>query len=115
MTERRLAARLPIGLFVMDVGTGNVRTILRSTDWLNHLLFSPTDPSLLMYCPEGPWHKVDRIWTIRNDGSGNKLIHERTMAREIAGHEFWSNDGSGTSVDSLQRHERREALLWRLW
>ena len=29
-------------------------------DWLNHLQFSPTDPTLLMFCHEGPWHKVDR-------------------------------------------------------
>ena len=46
-----------------------------------------------MFCHEGPWHKVDRIWTIRTDGSDLKLIHQRTMAMEIAGHEFWSADG----------------------
>jgi len=70
-----------------------LKTILNSTDWLNHLEFSPTDPALLMYCHEGPWHKVDRIWTIRTDGTQNRLIHKRTMAMEIAGHEFWSHDG----------------------
>lgn len=94
MMEQRLAARIPLGLFLMDVKTGQIKTILKSTDWVNHLLFSPTDPALLMYCHEGPWHKVDRIWTIRTDGSGNTLIHRRTMAMEIAGHEFWSADGS---------------------
>jgi hypothetical protein len=46
-----------------------------------------------MFCHEGPWHKVDRIWTIRTDGSDLKLIHQRTMIMEIAGHEFWSADG----------------------
>ena len=61
--------------------------------WVNHLLFSPTDPNLLMYCHEGPWQKVDRIWTIHADGSQNTLIHKRTMEMEIAGHEFWSQDG----------------------
>ena len=40
-----------------------------------------------MFCHEGPWHKVDRIWTIRTDGSDLKLVHQRTMAMEIAGHE----------------------------
>jgi oligogalacturonide lyase len=93
MLERRLAAHLPMGMFTVNTGTGEVKTILKSTDWLNHLQFSPTDPTLLMYCHEGPWHKVDRIWTIRTDGSDNKLIHKRTMAMEIAGHEFWSADG----------------------
>jgi len=46
-----------------------------------------------MYCHEGPWHKVDRIWTIRTDGSGQQLVHKRTMNMEIAGHEFFSPDG----------------------
>ena len=46
-----------------------------------------------MFCHEGPWHKVDRIWTIRTDGSGLRKIHTRTMDMEIAGHEFFSPDG----------------------
>jgi oligogalacturonide lyase len=93
MMEERLAAHLPMGLFTLNVDTGEVKTIHRSTDWLNHLLFSPTDPSLLMFCHEGPWHKVDRIWTIRTDGSNLTKIHTRTMAMEIFGHEFWGADG----------------------
>ncbi len=93
MMEERWAARLPMGLFTIDIGTGETRTIHKSNDWLNHLLFSPTDPALLMFCHEGPWHKVDRIWTIRTDGSRLTKIHTRTMAMEIFGHEFWSPDG----------------------
>jgi oligogalacturonide lyase len=57
------------------------------------MLFSPTDPELLMYCHEGPWQKVDRIWMIHTDGTQNTLIHKRRMAMEIAGHEFWGLDG----------------------
>ena len=69
MMERRLAARIPLVLFAIDLKTGKETKLLYSTDWINHLLFSPTDPTLLMYCHEGPWKKVDRIWTIRTDGS----------------------------------------------
>ncbi len=93
MMEERLAAHLPMGMFTVNTRTGETRTILKSTDWLNHLEFSPTDPALLMYCHEGPWHKVDRIWTIRTDGSHITKIQPRTMAMEIFGHEFWSHDG----------------------
>jgi oligogalacturonide lyase len=93
MMERRLAARLPMQLFVLDVKTGGMTTILRSTDWLNHLQFSPTDPTLLLFCHEGPWHKVDRTWTIRTDGRDLTQIHHRTMNMEIEGHEFFSGDG----------------------
>ena len=46
-----------------------------------------------MYCHEGAWHHVDRIWTIRTDGTGNQLVHQRIMEMEIAGHEWWDADG----------------------
>lgn len=94
MMEDRLAKHYPMELFFYNIATGRTRTVNRCTDWLGHLQFSPTDPGLLMFCHEGPWHKVNRIWTIRTDGSHLKLIHQRTMVMEIAGHEFWSADGS---------------------
>lgn len=93
MMERRLASRQPLILYTVNLQTGKITTLLHSTDWVNHLLFSPADPRLLMYCHEGPWQKVDRIWTIRTDGTENTLIHKRTFAQEIAGHEFWGIDG----------------------
>ena len=93
MMEERWAARHPIEMFTVNTKTGEVKTILKSNDWLNHLEFSPTDPTLLMYCHEGPWHKVDRIWTMHTDGSHIVKVHTRTMAGEIWGHEFWSADG----------------------
>ena len=93
MMEQRLAAHLPMQMFTINTRTGEVKTLLKSTDWLNHLLFSPSDPTLLMFCHEGPWHKVERIWTIRTDGTRITKVHTRTMAMEIFGHEFWSPDG----------------------
>ena len=93
MMEERLAKHYPMELFFYNIATGKTKTCNRCTDWLNHLQFSPTDPNLLMFCHEGPWHKVDRIWTIHTDGSGLTLIHHRTMIMEIAGHEFFSADG----------------------
>ena len=93
MMEERLARHYPMELFFYNLATGETKKVNRCTDWLGHLQFSPTDPKLLMFCHEGPWHKVDRIWTIRTDGSDLKLVHERTMVMEIAGHEFWSADG----------------------
>jgi len=93
MMERRLAARIPVVLYTVNLKTGKVAILLHSTDWIGHMLFSPVDPTLLMYCHEGPWQKVDRIWMIHTDGTHNELIHKRTMAMEIAGHEFWGLDG----------------------
>jgi len=97
MMTRRLAARIPLVLYTVDLRpsptNGKKTILLHSTDWLNHLLFSPADPHVLMYCHEGAWQKVNRIWTIHTDGTHNMLMHKRTMAMEIAGHEFWGPDG----------------------
>ncbi len=95
MMARRLAAKLPMTLFTIDLRTGKIKPLIEhSTDWLNHLQFSPTDPTLLLYCHEGAWQLVDRIWTIRTDGTQNQLIHQRIMDMEIAGHEWWGADGN---------------------
>ncbi len=91
--EKRWAERLAMVLYTIDVKTGEVKTVHQAHDWLNHVQMSPTDPGLIMFCHEGPWHKVDRIWTIRTDGTGLRKIHARTMDMEIAGHEFFSPDG----------------------
>ena len=99
MMERRLAAKIPMSLYTVNIKTGELKMFHPATDWLNHVQFSPTDPTLMMFCHEGPWHKVDRIWTIRTDGSDLKKIHTRTMDMEIAGHEFFSQDGKQILYD----------------
>jgi len=89
----RLERRVPMALFTVSTATGELNYFHRSTDWLGHVQFSPTDPGLAMFCHEGPWHKVDRLWNIRIDGSGETKIHHRTMNMEIAGHEFFGPGG----------------------
>jgi len=86
-------AKLNRTLFTIDIDSGEFRRIYSEDAWLNHVQFSPSDPKLLMYCHEGPWHKVDRIWTIDVDERKPRLMHKRTMEMEIAGHEFFSRDG----------------------
>lgn len=110
MMERRLAARIPMSLYTIDIKVGKLNTFNHSTDWLNHVQFSPTDPTLLMFCHEGPWHKVDRIWTIRTDGTALRKIHTRTMDMEIAGHEFFNPDGKIIWYD-LQTPKGKEFWL----
>lgn len=87
-------ARLPNVLYTIRIKTGEVKVIRECRDWLDHVQFSPADPALLMFCHEGPWHKLDRVWTIRmDDNNPPQLVHKRTMENEIVGHEFWNSDG----------------------
>src|SRR5262245_59391575 len=99
-----------LALAATDVKTGAARKIHYSTEWLNHLQASPADPTRLLFCHEGAWHQVDRVWTIRTDGSGLRLLHKRTMPYEIAGHEFFGHDGKWVWYD-LQTPRSKEFWL----
>jgi oligogalacturonide lyase len=83
----------PRVLFTINTKTGEIKKVLSEHEWLGHMQFSPTDPNLIMFCHEGTWHEVDRVWTVHTDGTGLMLMHKRTMNMEIAGHEFFSADG----------------------
>ena len=105
--SRRLTSQRCMAFVFTNIKTGESVTNGYQYAWLNHLQFSPTDPSLLLYCHEGTWHEVDRVWTIRTDGSDQRLRHQRTMDMEIAGHEFWSHDGKKIYFD-LQTPRSRQ-------
>jgi oligogalacturonide lyase len=99
MFTRRFGEHLPMKLLFLNLKTGKIKTFDRSTAWLNHLQFSPADPNLLLFCHEGPWQDVNRIWLIHSDGTGLRLVQKRTMVMEIAGHEFWGPDGQTVWYD----------------
>ncbi|MEO7047597.1 MAG: oligogalacturonate lyase family protein [Ferruginibacter sp.] len=92
-------AKLPNDLFTIELRSKKINKIHTENTWLGHVQFSPTDPDLLMFCHEGPWHKVDRIWTINIKTRKVTLMHKRTMDMEIAGHEFFSTDGKKIYFD----------------
>ena len=95
-------AREPRTLFTINVKTGELKKLFTDSAWLNHVQFSSTDPKVLMFCHEGPWHKVDRIWTININTKQVRLMHKRTMNMEIAGHESFSPDGKTIWFDLQQ-------------
>jgi oligogalacturonide lyase len=97
-------------MFAVDTKTGDVKTFHPSTNWLNHVQCSPTDPALTLLCHEGEWHNVDRVWTIRVSSDEPRLMHRRTMQYEIAGHEFFSRDGKWVWYD-LQTPRSKEFWL----
>jgi len=92
--KRIYEAHIPHFLFTINLQTKILKVIHQENAWTNHVQFSPTDPNCLMYCHEGPWEKVDRIWIIDVRDGSTRLMHKRTMENEIAGHEFWSPDGT---------------------
>ena len=126
--SRIFEAKLEKTIFTIDIRTGTFSDVWTDHAWLNHLQFSPTDPNRLLFCHEGHWHKVDRIWNIdirsaqelAADGITDRparrpiLMHHRTTPGEytdslgkvrpgeIAGHEWFGASGKYVYFD-LQR------------
>ena len=109
-SERRSSSGRSMKFYVADVETGEVKFFNPSTNWLNHAQCSPTDPTLMLYCHEGAWHDVDRVWTLRIGSDKPQLMHKRTIPYEIAGHEFFSHDGQWVWYD-LQTPRTKEFWL----
>lgn len=95
----RWAARYPMEIFTLDLRTGERKVIHKTNEWIGHTQFSPTDPQRIIFSHEGPWHRVDRMWTMRSDGSDLRRLHERTINFEIFGHEWFSADGRDVFYD----------------
>ena len=95
-------AHLPKTLFTINVKTGELTKIFADSAWLNHLQFSPTDPTLLSFCHEGPWHKVNRVWHINVNTRKIVQVHHRTMDMEIWGHEWFGKTGKTMWFDLQQ-------------
>lgn len=72
-------------MFIIDTSTGTCEPILER-DTIGHPQFHPDDCEWLRYA--GPYS--DRIWIIRRDGSGNKLVYRRNAeTKEWIVHETW--------------------------
>jgi oligogalacturonide lyase len=95
-------AHLPKTLFTINVKTGELTKIFTDSAWLNHLQFSTTDPALLSFCHEGPWHKVNRIWHIDINTKKITQVHHRTIDMEIWGHEWFGQSGKTMWFDLQQ-------------
>jgi len=59
---------------------------------VSHAQFCPTDNDLILYCHEGPWHKVQRMWLVGRDGAECRPLHLQAH-NEGVGHEFWGDGG----------------------
>lgn len=128
--EKDVAATMPTEqvrngpnvLFTVNIKSGELKVIHRDNAWFGHVQFSPTDPDLCMFCHEGNWARVDRIWFINpsksiTDAEGKvtsnaRIAYKRTEEREMAGHEFWAPNGKTVWFQqSYRAHPERGSFL----
>jgi oligogalacturonide lyase len=102
---------------VIDLITGEARCVRYESHHGGHLQFSPTNPRLLMFCHEGPWHIVaQRIWLL-DAITGEITPCYRQGANDCVGHEFWTRSGNiffdnrGPDHDGTITSERTQAII----
>ncbi|SFL58433.1 Oligogalacturonate lyase [Paenibacillus sp. 1_12] len=61
--------------------------------WISHVNISPLDPNLILFCHEGPWHLVHRMWTARVDRDEVLPLIDQRPGLEKIGHEFFTASG----------------------
>ncbi len=79
-------------LVVIDTRSGAVKHFLTGNTPRTHAQYCPTNPNVLFYCYGGPWWRVQRLWLINADGTGQRPLLVQTHFEGV-GHEFWSQDG----------------------
>ena len=87
-------ARPHCGIVRLSALGGDVETLWEEDYWLGHVNTSPTAPSIMTFCHEGPWTRVDhRIWGLDMDSKSAWRIRAGSEG-DIVGHEYWFADGT---------------------
>ncbi len=80
-------------VFRIDTETGAPSCLWGEREWISHVNVSPTDANVVVYCHEGPWERVQRLWTLLADRGQARpvLAHGQLVSR--SGHEAFLDDG----------------------
>ena len=60
---------------------------------ITHVNISPVDPDLILFCHEGPWYLVQRMWVVNARTHEVWPLVKQKRFLESAGHEFFTKDG----------------------
>lgn len=91
--------------------------VFKDTHQVGHFQFCPDDPTIGMYCHEGPWNLVtQRIWILDFVAREARPCF-RQGEHDTVGHEFWTQDGliffddRGPGHDGTITSERTQAVV----
>jgi oligogalacturonide lyase len=77
----------------VGVRTGRADVVHEERVWITHINTSPAEPSVITYCHEGPWYRVDqRIWGLDLEDGRTWPVRPQASGERV-GHEFWLQDG----------------------
>ncbi|NUP98928.1 MAG: hypothetical protein HUU35_03620 [Armatimonadetes bacterium] len=98
-------------IFRIDTTSGKPDAIWGEREWISHVIVSPTDPNVVVFCHEGPWDRVQRLWRVRADnGECRPLVaHGKLISR--TGHEYFNRWGEVVAQYSRRMTPRSKDWL----
>lgn len=88
-------ARPRTEIWVAPIDGSGGRLVHAEDRWLGHPQFRPGGTNTIIYCHEGPWDRVERIWTVAADGSTPpRCLRPQKIGQELIGHEYFTRDGA---------------------
>jgi len=79
--------------------------------WYTHVSISPADPAVVMFCHEGPWRLVQRMWIARSDTEEVWPLLKTRRLLQQCGHEYFTAGGRVVAQYAERDHVRQEP--WR--
>jgi len=88
----------------VDTESGAAAALWGEREWISHVNVSPVDGDIVVFCHEGSWHLVQRMWTLRaSTGEVWPLVEQRRWL-ERSGHEFFTRTGRVVTQYSWRFH-----------
>jgi oligogalacturonide lyase len=76
-----------------DAQAGRAEALHGEMAWISHVLVNPRDPDEAVFCHEGPWERVQRLWRVRWPECRAAPLLVTRPGHEMAGHEYFTAAG----------------------
>ncbi len=77
---------------VMTDGSGAM-ALWGEREWISHVNVSSADGDIVVFCHEGPWHLVQRLWVVRASTHEVWPLLEQRRHLDRSGHEYFTASG----------------------
>ena len=96
----------------VELATGKMEVLHEDRSFITHVNMSPTQPNILTFCHEGPWHLVDqRIWGMNIDTGRVWKIRPQDDGNVAIGHEYWFTNEEYIGYHGKSRNGQGEHIF----
>ncbi|MCD6364877.1 MAG: PD40 domain-containing protein [Planctomycetes bacterium] len=97
-------------VIMLDLEQQDAKALYGENTQYSHVSISPTDPNIVLFCHEGPWHLLQRMWIVRADTLEVWPLLETQRLLSKCGHEYFT-DGGTVVTQYAERDNVRDELF----